>query len=133
MDKIRQYRTSILNSFAAMLIYGSWAVYANFEHGAQAWKMAGAIQGVYAFFSTLSVTVVAQWVYTKCGRGWLGIVVGFLVSFVVMLTIPIAVHNLAGTPDILQTILPGLIWGSGYLILFLVLKERTNKLRANGS
>lgn len=108
-----------------MVVFGAWAVYANFEHGAHAWQMAGTVQGVYAFFSTLTVTVIAQWTYTECGRGVLGILVGFCASFAVMLAIPLTIHNLVRTPDILQTILPGLIWGSGYLICFLLLKEKS--------
>lgn len=110
-----------------MIIYGSWAVYANFEHGQHAWVVAGLVQGIYAFISTLTVTIAASWMYKKCGCGWRGIFIGFNFSFLIMLAIPVTVHNFANTPDILETILPGLIWGSGYLSVFLVLTERKNK------
>lgn len=129
LHNLKKYRTGILNAFAAMIVYGAWAVYANFEHGAHAWQMAGTVQGIYAFISTLTVTVIAQWMYTKCGFGAFGILMGFCASFSVMLAFPLSIHSLVGTPDILQTILPGLVWGSGYLISFLLLKEKKVKAK----
>lgn len=116
-----------LNALAAMLVYGAWAIFANFEHGRSAWLMAGVIQGIYAFGSTLTVTVVARWAYLRAGAKLRGILCGFGLSFLVMLIIPVAVHSIAGTPNILQTILPGLIWGSGYLIGYLLLTEKNSK------
>lgn len=124
MSKASQYGTVFLNATAALLGYGAWAIYANFEHGREAWLMAGIVQGVYAFISTLSITAVAKWIYMKSGYGKLGIAAGFTASFIVMLAIPIGVHTVAGTPDILETILPGLIWGTVYLFGFLILTER---------
>ncbi len=118
---------AFFNAFSAMVIYGAWAVYANFEHGQHAWVVAGVVQAIYAFISTLTVTIAASWMYKKCGRGWCGVFIGFSFSFLIMLAIPVMVHNFASTPDILETILPGLIWGSGYLSVFLVLTERQYK------
>ena len=125
---MKQYVIAFLSGLAALLVYGSWAAYANFEHGRSAWVMAATVQGVYAFVSTLTVTVCAQWIYIKVGRGIKGILVGFGSSFIVMLAIPIAVHSWAGTPDIVQTILPGIVWGSLYLISYLLLQEKSSKL-----
>lgn len=131
MSKASQYSTVLLNATAALLGYGAWAVYANFEHGQEAWLMAGIVQGVYAFISTLSITIVAKRIYATCGRGKMGIFAGFTASFPVMLAIPFSVHSVAGTPDILETILPGLVWGAIYLLGFLILTER--KRLAQGS
>ena len=130
MTLVRHYRAVLLNATAALLVYGAWAVYANYEHGRDAWVMAGMVQGVYAFLSTLSITVVAKAVYIRCGCGKMGISIGFITSFIVMLAIPVGVHSVAGTPDILETILPGLIWGSMYLMGFLLVTERNRIKRA---
>lgn len=117
----------LLNAFAALIIYGSWAVYANFEHGQHAYIMAGIVQGSYAFISTLTMTSAARWMYKKCGCGRNGIISGFSFGFLVMLAIPITVHYMAGTPDILETMLPGLIWGTAYLLSYLILAEKQRK------
>ena len=122
---MKQYLIAILSALAAMLIYGAWAAYANFEHGRHAWIMAAIVQGVYAFISTLSVTACAQWIYVKLGQGAKGVAIGFSISFALMVAIPIGVHSWAGTPDIFQTILPGLICGALYLFGYLVLQEKS--------
>lgn len=111
---------TLLTALAAALGYGGWAIFANFEHGIKPGVIAGLVQGVYAFISTLSITHIARWVFLKFNCAWRGITVGFIASFIVMIALPLSVHNLAGTPDIWQTILPGLIWGSIYLIGFLI-------------
>ena len=119
MNKLLPY-SAILTALAAAIGYGGWAVYANYEHGLHVWAMAGAVQAVYAFFATLCITHVARWVFFKYNCGWSGVLAGFVMSFIVMMIIPMSVHYLVGTPNIWQTILPGLIWGSVYLIGFLI-------------
>jgi hypothetical protein len=122
--KKRDHRTMdspvFLTALAAALGYGGWAVYANYEHGAHAWVMAGGIQALYAFFSTFCITQVARWAFVKYDCGVKGILAGFAMSFIIMLAIPLSVHNFFATPDIWQTILPGLIWGSIYLLALLI-------------
>jgi hypothetical protein len=112
--------STFLTAVAAGLGYGGWAVYANYEHGMHAWAMAGGIQAVYAFFSTYCITHVARWAFVKYDCGVKGILAGFAMSFIIMLAIPLSVHNFFATPDIWQTILPGLIWGSIYLLGLLI-------------
>ena len=120
-------RAALLTAVAAALGYGGWAVYANYEHGTHAWLMAGLVQASYAFCSTFVVTYVAQRTFTKYDCGIKGVCAGFVASFVVMLAIPLLVHNLVGTPDIWQTILPGLIWGSIYLLGVLISLQSSQK------
>ncbi len=122
----KEKNIALLTAVAAAIIYGSWAVYANYEHGVHAWIMAGLLQAVYAFFSTFSITHVAKWVFLKYKCGITGVVAGFGMSFLVMLAIPLGVHNFFGTPDIWQTMLPGLIWGSIYLLGFLITLNKSS-------
>jgi hypothetical protein len=116
--------STIITALAAGLGYGGWAIYANYEHGIHAWMMAGAVQAIYAFISTLSITHIARKVFIKYDCGVRGVMAGFIASFIVMLAIPLLVHSFFGTPNIWQTILPGLIWGSIYLIGFLLTLDK---------
>ena len=116
--------STIITALAAGLGYGGWAIYANYEHGIHAWMMAGAVQAIYAFISTLSITHIARKVFIKYDCGVRGVMAGFIASFIVMLAIPLSVHSFFGTPNIWQTILPGLIWGSIYLIGFLLTLDK---------
>ncbi len=123
MEQKKSNNGKILTALAAGFGYGGWAVFANLDHGAHIAFMAGAVQATYAVFSTLLITIVAHRVYVKYKCGIRGITTGFALSFLVMLAIPLLVHNYFGTPNIWQTILPGLIWGSIYLMSFLVTLE----------
>ncbi len=123
----KEKRAALFTAVVAAAGYGGWAAYANYEHGAHAWMMAGFIQASYAFFSTFFITHVAQRAFIKYDCGIRGVLAGFGASFVVMLAIPIIVHSFAGTPDVLQTILPGLVWGSIYLLGVLFALHISNK------
>lgn len=120
MDKDKGKNTIFLTALLAAAVYGGWAAFANYDHGLSAALMAGGIQGVYAFISTLSITHVARWAFLKYKCGWHGITAGFLMSFLVMLAIPLVVHSFFMTPNIWLTIAPGLVWGSIYLLGFLI-------------
>ena len=111
---------AFLTALAAGIVYGGWAVYANYDHPPHTWIMAGIIQATYAFISTLSITHVARKTFEKHDCGIKGIMAGFMMSFIVMLAIPLSVHSFFETPNIWKTMLPGLIWGSIYLLSFLI-------------
>ena len=113
----------------AGIIYGSWAAYSNSDHGIHAAKLAGLGQGLYALFSTYIVTLTTYYCFHKTKQNSLikqsltcRLTLSFFISFLVMLSIPIIIHSLLLTPDILEAITPGLIWGSGY-VMFLLWKE----------
>lgn len=127
--KEKRGRAIFFTALAAGLGYGAWAFYANFGHGFSMAFMAATVQAVYAFISTLSITHVARFVFLHYKCGYRGIFAGFSLSFLVMLAIPLIVHNFFGTPNIWETILPGLIWGSIYLMGFLISLDV--KLRIN--
>ena len=90
---------------------------------------AGVGQGVYAFASTWLVTATAQQLITRFGYHLRGLLLSFLITFALMLSIPLLLHTLLQTADIWEAILPGLIWGSGYIILILRLDLRAHKMR----
>jgi len=110
-----------------MLIYGSWAAFVNLEHGTDMAIRAGLGQGAYAFVSTWLITAVARGALARFGKQWVGLCASFLLSFAVMLSLPLLPHSLLGTIDVWEAILPGLIWGSGYIILVLWIDLRASK------
>ena len=106
---------NIIAGTLAFIIYGSWAAWVNSEYGIEVSLRAGLGQGIYAFFSTWFVTATARKMLVRYGNGWLGKAVSFTMAFLVMLAFPAVIHNVLRTPDIIEAILPGLIWGSGYI------------------
>ena len=131
MPRLKPLKSEKANIFAAtlaFLIYGSWAGWVNSEYGLVISLRAGLGQGVYAFFSTWVVTAVARKILYKFGLNWKGMLMSFLVTFQVMLAFPVVIHNILMTPDIIEAILPGLIWGSGYIAGVIWLARRAGVL-----
>lgn len=113
----------------AFLIYGAWAAFVNSEYGAEVYLKAGLGQGMYALFATWIITALTQTTFIKAGADGRAVVLAFLAGFAVMLAIPLSVHSLLQTPDVLQAITPGLIWGSGYLLVVLKVTHKQQKNR----
>lgn len=108
----------------AMLVYGAWAFCANYVVDITMALTAAAIQGSYAFVMTFFLAKSAVYCYGLFGEGVAALFISFTLCFLVLLTVPTVLHLIAGTPNILLTILPGLLWGSGYILLLLMSKQR---------
>jgi len=120
----KSQKTILKISFLAAFGYGSWAVFVNYDHGMMAWMKAGLAQATSSFLMTFFLTNIAHNCCEKCGYGKKGIFLGFLSSFVVMVAAPYTAHSLSGTPRIWASMAPGLIWGSIYIIGYLVTVDR---------
>ncbi len=103
----------------AAVIFGSWAAYVNSEYGLLVLVRSGLGQGVYALFSTWIVTRTGANVFSFVGGGAYGLVVAFVATFLVMISFPLTIHHALGTPEIFNAILPGIVWGSGYIFTYL--------------
>lgn len=115
----------------AFFVYGSWAAYANSDHGYGVALRSGLGQGIYAFFSTWLITYVAQLSFLRLGKGKTAGLMGFSVSVALMLFIPLSVHAAIQTPNVWQAITPGLVWGAAYVAVFLWhLYRREQQLQA---
>ena len=115
----------------AFVAYGIWAFYINNQYGNTVAAKAGMVQGSYAFLLTLGLTMMLEILY----RG-LTISPGlrfpflFISSCACLYSVAWGIHYLAGTPEILWTILPGALIGTVYIFSYLVLLVRTNKIAA---
>ena len=112
-----------------MLIYGVWAAFVNLDHGSDMALRAGLGQGAYAFVSTWLVTASAQHLLAWLGYNRLGLALCFLLTFCLMLSLPLIIHTLLGTADIWEAIAPGLLWGSGYIVFVLGVELRARRVR----
>jgi len=111
--------TIVSISILAGLAYGFWAAYANYEYGTKIMLLAGGAQGIYAFFSTWIVTSIAHKALLICGVTITGAVLSFCASLSAMIAIPSFVHWVINTPNVLQAVLPGLVWGSLYTLAYI--------------
>lgn len=109
--------------------YGTWAAWSNNEFGVVTCIKAFAAQGSFAFVATLSLTLIAASLYKKLGQSGFAIAFAFGCCFLISVTVPASIHWLIGTPRILQSMLPGLIWGSAYLMSYLLFLHRSSRVQ----
>ncbi|ODS23924.1 hypothetical protein AB835_06285 [Candidatus Endobugula sertula] len=102
------------------LVYGCWALYINSSHGWMSAGKAAFTQGSYSFVVTLVLAVSVEWLFTR----WLTVPLCSLWVFLVALTLlsftSTGLHILAGTPNVLWTILPGLSISAVYTLIYVV-------------
>jgi len=96
---------------AGFLVYGLWACFANSDHGTPVAVRSGLVQGSYSFVLTLTTTVLMQRLYQRwAGLPGRGVWVTLTVCTGLFAT-AYGINWLAGTPEILMTILPGFFIG----------------------
>lgn len=133
MTRIRSQREShrrvrrvlAASPWLAAAVFGGWAAFVNLGHGGGVAARAGLGQGGYALVATWLVTGTAVSVLRLGGGGWRGAGLAFPAAFSVMVTLPLAVHLSLGTPEIAAAMTPGLLWGSGYVIVLLAWHRRS--------
>lgn len=93
-------------AFAGM---GSWAVFANRAYGAGAAMTAGVVQGTLSALITLGLKRLVEGLAARL-PGVFALIVPPLASWVVSAALLVAIHTVAGTPEVLATIaVPNLV------------------------
>jgi hypothetical protein len=108
------------------MAYGTWAAFVNFDYGKLASVKAFFIQGIFAFIATLNLGLFAKTLYSRLGRNRLAVIASFICCSALLCTIPTSLHWFAGTPNIFQSVLPGLLWGTLYLAMILIINHKEN-------
>ena len=106
----------LLMSVAAFLLYGTWAIYANIEHGSVIAVRAGLAQGVYSFVSTVLITLLLETVYARAAV--MPVLVAGTVGITCTVTLITATHIAVGTPNLLKTIAPSVVIGGAYSYVY---------------
>ena len=121
-------------STLAFLGYGSWALYSNVADNSAAsmviaWR-AAFIQGSYSAILTLLSMALLELVYRKIANHLKPITAVPLAVTTVMLaqySLIVPVHAYNNTPNILTTLLPGIIIGSIFSLAYLLNYCRENR------
>ena len=131
---------------AGFLFYGGWALLANSgllsellpkemlinaagntEGGREAALLAGLTQGSYSFTVTLILALIVEWLFQRLS-GWpLRSIWVFCVAFVVLVSTSAGVNIIAGTPNVVLTILPGLVVSSLYTLVYILALRRIHR------
>lgn len=109
-----------LAPWIAGLAYGGWSAFSNWEHGMQAALLAFLVQGAFAFTSTYVLGRIVAKTADKCAaiqNAVMQLFAVFMVGSTFLWATPTVLHLIAGTPNILMAMLPGLIVGHIYLFV----------------
>ena len=105
-------------SVGAALLYGAWALAINWSHGAgTAWR-AAATQAAFSFAATLIMSSIMEAVFVRRPPGPGRVVLTAAVPTSLGIGVLVGAHALAGTPELLLTVLPsavvGLVFSTAY-------------------
>lgn len=115
---------SLLAGLAGFVAYGSWASFANWPHGEAIALRSGLVQGSYSLVLTLSMTLVTEWLHNRFINLPGTILWVMLIVCPALFTTAYVINMIAGTPEILMTILPGFVIGSVYTLVYLMGLQR---------
>jgi len=115
--------------FIGFLFYGSWALLANScwlhviplinivshtEGSREAALTAGLTQGAYSFTVTLLLSLIIEWLFQRLTSWPLRSLWVFFIALTLLISTSAGVNIIVGTPNVLLTILPGLIVSTFY-------------------
>ena len=112
---------------AGFVAYGGWAFWANLEHGDAVAMRAGLLQGSYSFALTFASTLLMEGLYAffvRRGDALRARLATVAVTAVILLAVPVALHMLAGTPEIAMTVAPGFAIGMVYTWIYVAALTR---------
>ncbi|MEL6948661.1 MAG: hypothetical protein AAGM16_00875 [Pseudomonadota bacterium] len=116
------YRSPVLRAAGAAAVafafYAIWGAWANRSHGFDSMVLAGLTQGIYSALVTLAMTSVIEFLFAGAGAvrtrqfRCVAITVGLL------LVSSVLVHVVAGTAELIMTVLPSWVFGTAYVIAY---------------
>lgn len=132
----RPLARSLAVATGALILYGSWALLANFDHGWSKAVRAAATQAFASFTITLSMTGLMEALHRTTTAPWSQFTRAASGSIALATSYTLALHWWMGTPQILRTGAPSIIIGSIYSIVYsanLVRESRRSSTAAGSS
>jgi len=121
-DNLSSSQRAVLSSIAAFLFYGAWAFGVNISYGTEAATKAACAQGGYSFLLTFIMTYLIEGLYAFfaslfASRLTISVLTALL-SCAIVFSGSWWVNAMAGTPEILQTVILGYIVGGVYCVTY---------------
>lgn len=119
-------RSGAVHGAFAFLAMGAWAAFANRGHGPEAMATAGVIQGAISCAITLILKRSLEAMFARLA-GPAAVIVPPLVTMAVVLAVLLALHTVAGTPEVWATIAVPYAVSSSYAWIYtLTLRRMAN-------
>jgi len=106
--------------FIGFLFYGGWAFWVNYGAGQTLAFKAAFTQGGYSFIITLVLALLIEWLFSRFKKWPFHLFFIGLITCSFLYVTSWSLNYLAGTPNILLTILPGAAVSTVYTIIYIL-------------
>ncbi|MDA1050548.1 MAG: hypothetical protein O3C40_08705 [Planctomycetota bacterium] len=113
-----QLRRVVFFAVSAFLIFGGWGVFANWHHDMHKRLSAGLTQGLLSLVSTVILTSAMETVFRRLSPGVARFMATGLGPITATLFLMAFAHFVTGTPEIVATMLPSLVVGYAYSLIY---------------
>ena len=118
------YKKLFINAAGAFVFYSVWAYFANDGSAVRSSLMQGSMSFIVTFFLAMMLEII----YKKATTAILAVLLALLLIWSLM-SVQGIVHYFIGTDHVFMTILPGLILGTIYVVVYLLDLEKRSKRR----
>lgn len=123
-------RRAIVVGIAAFLLFGGWALVANREHSTREMVRAALAQGCFSFISSTSSVLLLEYLYGLGRTLNQKLALGAVGTPCIILLAMTGGHVLAGTPNVVMTLLPSWISGAIFCVIYTLNLRRILAARA---
>lgn len=99
-------RAWVLPATLAFILWGGWAAYINSRHGTAEALRSGLAQGIASFAITIFLTFSVARLHGSLRQRFARAVLPALATVTLTGSLLVALHTLAGTPEVLATVVP---------------------------
>ena len=120
-----------VTALAAGLLYGSWAAYANWEHGVDAAVTAAAAQTLISVTATLVLVLILEKLFRLAASPRAGFIAASVGTSLLAIAMLAGGHAAASTPEIWLTIAPSALVGTIFYFFYsaMLLRKATGAPR----
>ena len=108
----------LTSACVSAMMYGGWAYWTNRLHGLWVALRVTAVQAVWSAVITVALTFIIERVAVACASAGREIRLSALPALILVWTGPFTVHTLAGTPELIDTIAPGVTIGTIFVFSY---------------
>ncbi len=133
-QEITRPRDSLRLAFLAALGFILWGLWVNWEHGVGARFQVAFTQGAISLVSTYYSAELVVWMVRKFWKSKFTVGFAGAASYLIIYAFVWAGHFIAGTPELLVTMLPGMITGLFFCVGYALRVKRysDSKRRISG-
>lgn len=124
-DKESKNKRMLVTGVLSAIIYGLWAYYVN--QGLPTALASSLAQAISSFIGGYVVAGMIEFTFSITPKPWRFPVSAFI-PYATTLSIYALVHKFVGTPDIFTTILPNIIIGTPYFVIYCIRLEKSDAL-----